>query len=257
MTARDRIALFVVLAAGALAAFWFLALAPKREQASALGAQIAAADARVAQAERDLVAYKAERTRYRINYATVARLGKAVPVDDDVPSLVFQIETAARSSNVDFRSLALGGRGGAAPAPPGSAPATQTAAASLPPGAAVGPAGFPTMPFSFKFRGDFFRLASFFHRLETFVRATRERLQLSGRLLTVDGIALSASAEGFPRMDATVAATAYLVPADEGLLDGAKPSGPAGATQGASGEAVGTQPAPASVTAATAVGVAR
>jgi hypothetical protein len=46
-------------------------------------------------------------------------------------------------------------------------------------------------------------------------------INVKGRLLTVDGIGLKASAKGFPDVDATVAVTAYLLPADEGLTAGA------------------------------------
>ena len=50
---------------------------------------------------------QAARDRYDRDYATVARLGKAVPVQDDVPSLVYQLETTAHDSHVDFRRIAL------------------------------------------------------------------------------------------------------------------------------------------------------
>ena len=49
----------------------------------------------------------------------VARLGKAVPADDDVRSLMVQINSAADRSGVDFRTISIGGAGAptAGPAP--------------------------------------------------------------------------------------------------------------------------------------------
>ena len=44
-------------------------------------------------------------------------------------------------------------------------------------------------------------------------------INVRGRLLTVDGVGLKAGVEGFPDVDATVAVTAYLLPADEGLAE--------------------------------------
>jgi hypothetical protein len=227
VTQRDRIVVSVLAALALLAAFWFLALAPKRKTAGDLGTKLASAQAQIDQANSAVAGYRAAKATYRSDYATVARLGKAVPTDDDVPSLVYQLESAAKRTNVDFRSVKVGGSGAAAtPATPtASADATQAATATLPPGASVGAAGFPTMPFTFTFQGNFFHLSTFFDRLQRFIIAKRKTLLVSGRLLSVDAIALS-SAGAFPTMQATVTATAYLLPADQGLTNGATPTTP-------------------------------
>ena len=125
--------------------------------------------------------------------------------------------------------------GSAAPPPPpgDAAAATQVDAATLPPGAAVGAAGFPTMPFTFTFAGDFFRLSDFLGRLEHFLVVRNRALAVNGRFVTVDGFALNEAPGGFPRITAAVAATTYLLPATQGLTNGATPSGPAPTTPGA------------------------
>jgi hypothetical protein len=291
VTKRDRIVIGVVAAVVALAGFWMLALKPKRDQAATLGKQLDAAHQRLDTARGELQAGNAARTGYAANYAAVAQLGKAVPSDDDVPSLVYQLDSTAKSSGVDFRSIKLttqavsatppaaaspaagaagSGKSGAAasgsgaasspsaatapaaaatpsPATPGSAAATaapssatQTATATLPPGAAVGPAGLSTMPFSFKFAGSFFRLDDFLSRLEGYITARRDAIDVSGRLLLVNGIALTAGAGGFPHMQASISATAYLVPPDEGTFNGATPQGPA--ASGSSGQPAASTP---------------
>jgi hypothetical protein len=88
------------------------------------------------------------------------------------------------------------------------------------------------MPFSFSFEGNFFRLSDFLRKIDRYVTPKGSNLDVNGRLLTVDGIALSAAESGFPRITASVAATAYLVPADQGTTGGATPAGPAGQPAG-------------------------
>jgi hypothetical protein len=245
MTQRDRIALTVILLAVAVAAFWMGVLGPKRSEAAKLGQQVSKETARLEQAKADLTTFKAARADYRTNYATVARLGKAVPADDDVASLVYQLDSTADRNDVDFHAIQV--KGGAAPSSAPTAPATQSAAATLPPGASVGPAGFPTMPFSFTFDGNFRRLHTFFGRLEQFIQSSKQQIAVSGRLLTIDGISMAAAPSGFPRVRASVTATAYLIPREEGLSNGASPAAPAPSGQPASGSG-----APATPTTATA-----
>lgn len=260
MTRRDRLVVLILVGVAALAAFWFLVLGPKRDEADKLGKQAAAAELRRDQAQASVDASRAARAQYAADYATVARLGKAVPVDDDVPGLVYQLSATAGQAGVDFRSVKLdaGGAGGSsasssAPAPspspsassgsqgasgqsgsgspPAAAPApgaaaTQSATATLPPGASVGPAGFPTMPFSFTFEGSFFRLADFFRDVERYIKPAKDTVAVRGRLLMVNGISLTAAGRGFPLMRAQVSAMAYLLPADQGLTNGASPAAP-------------------------------
>lgn len=264
MTARDRSVILVVGALAMLGAFWFFALAPKRHAAQALNAQVAAETQRLEAAKQSAASAAAARARYARDYATVARLGKAVPVDDEVPSLLYQLETAAAKTRVDFRSMKLdnttgkaapaapaaaavastkeqtpGGDAGAkkpdasatpaatpAAGAPGAAPATGAVAAALPPGAAIGPAGFPTMPFSFGFDGTFFGMERFLRELNRFTQTGADRIDVRGRLLTIDSVSLVAGRKGYPRVSASISATAYLLPAEQGLTAGATPTAP-------------------------------
>ena len=128
MTSRDRTVLGVVGLIAALAAFWFLALGPKRKDASALGDKVAAAQLRLDTARTEATASQAARTRYAVSYSNVARLGKAVPADDDVPSLVYQLDSTAKSAGVDFRSIKVASGPGTTPPP--AANAAQASAAT-------------------------------------------------------------------------------------------------------------------------------
>jgi Tfp pilus assembly protein PilO len=235
VTARDRIVLIVVGLAAAMAAFWFLAISPKRKDATDLGAQITQAQARLDTAQASASQAQAAKARYRTDYATVARLGKAVPVDDEMPSLVYQLEQTAKANHVRFNSIKLTGDSSGADAAGAASSATpgSTVTAALPPGATVGAAGFPTMPFSFDFTGTYFDMQRFVKALDGFTSVNGKSINVKGRLLTVDGIALQAGPKGFPQVDASVVVTSYLLPTDEGLTPGgATAAAPGGATSG-------------------------
>ena len=192
----------------------------------------------------------------------IARLGKAVPADDDVRSLMVQINAAADHSKVDFRTINIGG-GGSAPAADAGAGAAKGAAASTPPPGAttVGTAGFSTMPFAFNFKGSYFELGKFFNRLDKFVAVRNGRLDVTGRLLLLNSITLTPdTAKGFPTLTAEVSANSYLLPPTEGLTGGATATGPAGAAGQPAAPAASATPAPsnpATTTTATITGAAR
>jgi type II secretory pathway pseudopilin PulG len=225
MTGRDRMVIVIVAIAAAIIGSWLLVIQPKRSQASKLGAQVKTEQSQLVTAQSAVRDAEAAKSAFAGSYTAMARLGEAVPADDNVPSLIYQIQSAASASRVDFRDLTLNG-GSSAPGPAASASATQAATATLPPGATVGPAGFPIEPFTFTFRGNFFRLSQFLGRVQRFVVASNKKVSVSGRLLTLNAISLGAGPAGFPQITASIAATAYLVPASQGVLAGASASGP-------------------------------
>jgi hypothetical protein len=224
MTARKQLLIGVVAMVAAIGAYWMLVLSPKREEAARLGDEVAKAEQQVQEAQAQLASYRQAKASYKANYATVARLGKAVPEDDDVRSLMVQLESAADRTEVDFRSILIGGGAAAA------APAPAAGATPPPPGAVVGDAGFMTMPFSFSFKGEFLKLSKFMTSLERFVEVRNGRIGVTGRLLVLDSLTLEPGTEGFPKIAATIGATSYLLPPTEGLTGGATPEGPATAS---------------------------
>lgn len=252
MTRTNRLLIVVLVAAAAVAAFWFLALAPKREQAAQLQQQIVAKQTELDTARRQVATYERARAAYSSNYAAVARLGKAVPADDDVRSLMVQLDAAARRSGVDFDVIDVG---------KGASVATGASAADAPrpvnviPGASENPAGFSTLPMAFSFRGSYFELSGFFTRLERFVTVSNQRIDVTGRLLILQSLSLVPDEEkGFPQMRAQIGATSYLVPAAQGITAGATAQGPAPAATPAATPAGGTT---ASTTTATVTGAVR
>lgn len=277
MTARDRSVLAVLAVVGVIAGFWFLVLGPKRDEAASVGDQVAQITQQRDQALSDAANSRAARRQFAGNYMSVARLGKAVPGDDDVAALVYQLDSTADATGVSFRSIKVEGSstppapttsatasastqdapagptGPSGPTGSGSAStavaATQSATAALPPGVAVGAAGFPTMPFSFTFDGSFLNLADFLGRLDHSVTTRHNGVVVSGRLLTMDAISLKFAQSGFPHMTATVSANAYVVPPDQGATAGVVPTMPgSGSTQTVSGGASSAPPVPATTT---------
>jgi type II secretory pathway pseudopilin PulG len=248
MTARDRMVLVVVCVLAAIGAAWFFVIQPKRSEASKLGAQITSAQSQLDAARAQVAAGQAAQSTFASNYTTLARLGEAVPSDDNVPSLIYQVQSAATASSVDFRNLTL--TPGSASAPAAASPSgLQSATAALPPGATVGPAGFPVEPFTFTFQGNFFHLSDFLGRLERFVVARNTRVSVSGRLMSLNAISLGVGPRGFPQITATVSATTYIVPASQGVLAGATTAGPAAApaSQPVSGSTTNVPAAPATI----------
>jgi type IV pilus assembly PilO-like protein len=256
VTRRDRYILIVVGLVGLLGAYWMLALAPKRDRLGKLDKDVVAAKQSLEQSKQEKVQFAKAQVQFPQLYATLGRLGKAVPADEDVPSLLVQLNHAAAKANVDFRSvelkldiaekLAAAGGEAAAPAAPGSAGTTGAQGATGAAGATAAPAtGGATaapaatlqpLPFEYKFKGDFFHLGSLIHNVSRLVQSRNREVSISGRLVVIQGFSMT-------RGKVSIIATTYMLPADQGLFGGASPAGPAGG--GA------TTPQPASATSAT------
>ena len=112
-----------------------------------------------------------------------------------------------------------------------AATATEAGAATLPIGATVGPAGLPVMPYRVELTGNFFELADFLAGLDELVGSRHGRQIVDGRLTTIDGFSLAGDkTKGFPTLNATVAITTYVTPADQGVTAGATPTEPPATT---------------------------
>jgi hypothetical protein len=243
MTGRDRMVVMVIATLGMLAAVWLLAIAPKREQAAKLGAEVSAAQAQLATAESQVASASSAQAQYQTAYASIVRLGKAVPASQEVPSLIYQLAQATNEKNVEFASITASA--------PGATSSSAGASAS-----ATAAAGVSQMPFTFVFNGSFESLYNLFRQLDGFtLRTTSGGLQVSGRLLTIQSIKLapltgSSSTDGKSpeQLSGTITATAYVLPAGQTLTGGATSTGPAGtSTQTASTGASSSANAPAVV----------
>ena len=261
MKGNDRMVLLVVPLIAAVAAFWFLAVSPKRDKAKTLDSQISKLQSDVTAQRQATREGQQARKHFPRDYHRLVVMGKAVPADDETASLLVQIGKIASRHGVSFRAIKLNSTGSAAPAAtpaasptspesgsagsssttagsssssgssstaPASAspaPATETAAASLPIGATVGSAGLPTLPYQLAFRGNFFQIADLLAGVDDLVKTDRQGIVADGRLVTIDGFGLSADdKKQFPVVQATLVVTTYVLPGGQGLTAGAPPS---------------------------------
>lgn len=252
MTRSTKIVIPAVVAVAAIAAFWMLALSPKREEAARLDTEIAAKKGELDQARAQAASYEKAKANYSANYTTITRLGKAVPADDDVRSLLVQLDSAAAKSKVDFHAINVGAGAGASQ----DAAAEGVGGLAPPPGTVpVGSAGFSAMPFSFGFDGSFFHLSDFFDRLDNFVAVSDKDIDVTGRLLLVGSIVVTPENGDLKHLKAQVGAASYLVPPAQDI-SGATPQSPgAGQQQGAVPGSAGGQSTTTPTTSATITGV--
>ena len=210
MTEPGKILLSVVALIAAVAAAWVLLLAPEREHAADLQQQVVAAELQRDSALGRAVDAERARAAYNRDYATVARLGKAVPITADVPSLVFQLETAARRAKVDVRAVSVLD---STPTPGGK---TATAGDG---------GGVQAAPFSFGFEGTYFGLQKLLAAVDRFSRVKGTQVAVNGRLLTIDGLSLSPGRGGLPRIGGTITARAYVADLPDPLPSRTDPAG--------------------------------
>lgn len=290
LTDRDRKIVLLIVPALLIAAYWFLLLSPKRDEASQAATTLTEQTDRRDAAQARVDSLSGDRTNFAADYAEIVRLGKAVPPTVDMPTILVQLDAAARGTKITFTKItaddrvpatttttappnAPGSGDGSQPAAAGGAPAqsgpgtaaesagnsvntannassaaesgvnpsdTQTSESArdgaLPvgggtatPGMASSGSGTPgldTVPITLEFVGTFFDLADFTHRIKRYVESDREDLLVRGRLITIDGIEFKSEPDTFPKITATLTATAYLAPAAEGATAGATPTGP-------------------------------
>jgi Tfp pilus assembly protein PilO len=249
-----------------LVGFWLIALGPKRQEASSLSDDVTQLNLELDAAQQSAAAGEEARQSFPVDYRKLVVLGKAVPQDADQSSLLVQLQKLADRSGVAFESIDLSEEASSAstststttetstssgststsstsessstsstPAAEPTAVPTEASAATLPIGAAVGPAGLPVMPYELSFTGGFFQIADFMKRVDAMVHTRHGGVVVEGRLLTVDSFTLSSVAEEgstalTSKLTADLSVTTYLTPAEQGITDGATPSGPAPAT---------------------------
>jgi hypothetical protein len=143
LTERDRKILMGAIPVLLLLVYWFMLLAPKRKEASAAAETLTTEQAKLADAESRASTLTAAKTNFAADYAAVLRLGKAVPTSVDMPSLLLQLDQAAKGTSISFEKVSVGERetsqSAAVAPPPGGAGAAPTPAAPGGEPAASGP----------------------------------------------------------------------------------------------------------------------
>lgn len=244
MKASDRTILIALVIVGMFAAFWFLALAPKREEASELGDKITQLNGEVSTQQQAAEAARQAQDGYESNFSSLVVLGKAAPADGDTPSLLRQVVDVSEDSKTTFGSLALGAAPEEEPVPAAetttdqneeaaaegeeaapattvtTAPATEAAAASLPIGATVGSAGLGRLAYDMTFQGDFFQVADLFKGIDDLVESEKASVDVSGRLITINRFSMTKEEADSP-LAVELSISSYVLPSSQGLTAGA------------------------------------
>jgi hypothetical protein len=241
MTARDRLMLMGIVALTLVLGVWFMAVAPERERASKVTAEVQAARQQLASAESQAAEAMSAKTRYSTAYASLVSLGQAVPGAAETPALIYALDKATHSRDVQFSSITSSSSG---------SPSAATASATT---AGTPTVGFTQQSFTFIFSGSFVALYKLLDQLEGLTAQTPSgSLRVNGRLLTIDGVNLTPNAveaQGSSggsskaksgELTGTITATAYVLPTGQSALGGATASGPTAAQPGASASSRGS-----------------
>lgn len=238
MSDSNRIIVAMLIVVALAVGFWMVLLSPKKEEVSKLDKQVTTQEEQLSVHRTEVDAGLAAQKAFPTAYQQLVVLGKAAPADDDTASLLVQLNHIARRSDVRFETFVLAPASGESEAPePAPAPEpgqpssfvspTEVAASTLPLGASIGPAGFAVMPYNLTFKGSFFHVADFIHGLDSLVETTNEEVEVTGRLITINGFNLvENSAKGFPELEASFTVTTFLVPPEQGITAGATPASP-------------------------------
>jgi Tfp pilus assembly protein PilO len=139
LTDRDRKIMIALVPVLVLVAYWFLLLAPKREQASTASADLSKQEQRVDDARAQVKAAEGAKQSFDASYSQLVRLGKAIPSTVDMPSLLVQLDAAAAGTGIRFTKIATGDRA------PSATTGTTTGTPATPPaaGSTSGTTGTP------------------------------------------------------------------------------------------------------------------
>ncbi len=239
MNSSNRVIVAMLVVVALAVGFWTLLLSPKKDEVSKLDKQVAKQEESLSLHRSEVQQGEAAQKAFPAEYQQLVVLGKAAPADDDTASLLVQLNQIAEHSKVRFESFILApanGAGEEAPEPAAAAESgegtalpspTEVAASTMPLGASIGPAELAVMPYTLTFKGNFFHVSNFIHGLDALVKTKNEEVDVTGRLITINGFNLSEdSNRGFPHLEASFTVTTFLVPPEQGVTAGASPTSP-------------------------------
>jgi Tfp pilus assembly protein PilO len=108
LTDRDRNIVLALIPILLVAAYWFLLLSPKKDEASKAAKELAHQEKRVSDARAQVTAASSAKTSFATDYSEIVKLGKAIPATLDMPSLIVQLDRAAAGTGIHFTRIARG-----------------------------------------------------------------------------------------------------------------------------------------------------
>ena len=281
LTDRDRKILLVLAPLLLAIVYWFVVLAPQRSESGKVEQELTKARGERDTAQAQIGQLNAAKASFASDYQTVIRMGKAIPESVDMPSLLVQLDRAARGTGINMNDIQVSpvseteAPATTTPAPGGGANpgAGGTGAQSMPgkaaqaagnavnqangqsqqsadaANAAGGGAAAPAAPAppGLATVGLKFKLVGDFFDMADFFHRMKRFVRVANEQIIVRGRLISIDDWTFQvkpdgRLDADVGATVYLSPkAQGGVSAGASPTGPGPAPAG--GGTVAADPA--------------
>jgi Tfp pilus assembly protein PilO len=159
---------------------YMMLIRPKSSEASRLDEQIAVLETKVSNAR---LASRPENQGTAIKVADVFELSKAMPDTSDMPGIILDLNSIASATGVSFLSIT---------------PKTPTPKT-----------GYAAIGIDLAFEGNYFDLTDFLFRLRNLVTVRDGKLSSSGRLFTLDTLAMKEGKEHFPFIHADLTVSAY------------------------------------------------
>jgi len=204
---KKNIPLWLVLGSAVLIVAvvgYMFAVRPKRSETAKLDSEVAAFQVQLEAAQK-LAADKGASFETRIRVADIIELAKAMPDDQDMAGIVYELNSIAESSGVKFTAIQPG--------------------TSLP-----GP-GYTLIPISVTFQGNYYGLSELLYSLRSLVSVRDGVLEAEGRLFRVEAIDFQEPSEGgFPLVNGVLTVSAYQFGADAGSTTPAAGAATTGAT---------------------------
>jgi Tfp pilus assembly protein PilO len=180
MGARGRLIAIVAVAVLIVLAVWLLLVAPERNKANSLSAQITAEQAALSTAQGSLNAAEQAKVGYANEVHSIKTLEVAVPTSDQIPQLISTINGLEVNHHVNYTSTSLS---------PGSA------------------GGFNSLGLSFNFDSTYVNLQEFLGAFAALTLTNGTSVLANGRLVSIGSISLGPGATN--GVSATVSMTAY------------------------------------------------
>ena len=186
---REIYIITAVVAVVLIVAWYFLLFSPAQRKLSDLDDQIQSQQSALDIANQEVVKLEGYKKTAPQSRAEIVRLGKMLPVAEDIPGLIIELTKTSEASGVDVTGITRG------TTTPGS------------------PFGIQTL--TLQVSGRYFDVEDFLYRLEEYVAFRNASFRVTGRLLqvtqlTIQGGTATETTSGSQPLTVTVGLNAYL-----------------------------------------------
>jgi Tfp pilus assembly protein PilO len=185
---REIYIITAVVAVVLIVAWYFLLFSPTQTKLNDLDQQVQSAQSALDVANQEVVKLESYKKTAPQSRAEIVRLGKMLPESEGIPGLIIELTKTAEASGVTVTSIT---RGAVAPGTP-----------------------FGIQTVSLQVGGRYFDVEDFLYRLEEYVAFRNASFRVTGRLLQVTPLTLTAAADtgstGSPELAVSIGLNAYL-----------------------------------------------